>query len=74
MILSTAEVVSLYNSSERERRAEAKTGSVESLTDSQIAARLDGYISAEKLRAEKDRRRWRLRYAKIMANPRSRAK
>jgi hypothetical protein len=74
MILSTVEVVSLHNSKERERRVNAKNGSVEALTDAQIADRLDGYIPERELRAEKERRRWRLRYLKMMANPRTRAK
>ena len=60
MILSKTEIIAKHNALERERRVSAKDGSVESLTDAQIANRLDGYISATVLRAERKRRRDRL--------------
>lgn len=73
MILSKQEIIRKHTISENERIDSAKSGTVQSLTNSEIKARLGEYISRTDLRLELKRRRERLRYARIMANPKTRA-
>lgn len=74
MIRTTQEITNRWYETERSRRAEAEEGTVQALTIPEIKNILRAHRwSAEELRAELKRRKERLRYAKIMANPYRRA-
>lgn len=70
MIRNTQEITNRWYETERSRRAVAEEGTVQSLTIPEIKTILEAHRwTKEELRAELKRRRERLRYAKIMANP-----
>lgn len=74
MIRNTQEITNRWYETERARRAVAEEGTVQSLTIPEIKNILQAHRwSAEDLRAELKRRKERLRYSKIMANPFRRA-
>jgi hypothetical protein len=73
MILNKEQVKANFEKDEAARRAKAKKNTVHALTTEEINARMKTYISKEELKAEKKRRAERLRYARLMANPKSRA-
>ena len=73
MIKNTDQIESRYRWSEFERRQEASEDQVQSLTTTRILEALSVPFDRAELKAELKRRKERLRYAKIMANPRTRA-
>ena len=73
MIKSTSQIESRYRWAEYERRLQASETAVESLTTEEIKDALQFPFSKDELRAEIKRRNERLRYAKIMANPKRRS-
>lgn len=73
MIKSLNQIKSRHRWEEFDRRQEAGPNQVQSLTTQAIVEALKVKFTKEEMRAELKRRRERLRYAKIMANPRTRA-
>ena len=73
MIKSSEQIRVRYDWNEFERRQEASSDQVQSLTTVQILEALKVPFDRSELKAELKRRKERLRYAKIMANPRTRA-
>jgi hypothetical protein len=73
MIKNTEQIKSRHRWSEFERRQEASEDQVQSLTTTKILEALSVPFDRAELRAELKRRRERLRYAKLMANPRTRS-
>lgn len=73
MIKSLNQIKSRHRWEEFDRRQEAGPTQVQSLTTQAIVEALKVKFTKEEMRAELKRRRERLRYAKIMANPRTRA-
>lgn len=73
MIKSLEQIESRTRWAEYDRRKNASETQVESLTTVEIREALKRYFTKEELRAELKRRNERLRYAKIMANPRTRS-
>lgn len=73
MILNKEQIRNRYDYTESLRRKTADEDTVHSLKTPEIKERLKNYISKEDLKAELKRRKERLRYMKIMANPKSRA-
>lgn len=73
MIKSKQQVRDRWHKTERNRRLTAETGTVQALTLPEIDSLLEIPYSREELRAERKRRLERLRYARIMANPATRA-
>ncbi len=73
MIKSTEQIESRYRWAEYDRRQKASETQVQSLTTEEIREALKFPFSKEELRLEIKRRNERLRYAKIMANPKTRS-
>lgn len=73
MIKSKEQVTSRHNWSEYERRQAASPNQVQSLTTPEIKELLETPFDKDELRAELKRRRERLRYARIVANPKTRS-
>lgn len=73
MIKSLNQIKSRHRWEEFDRRQEAGPNQVQSLTTQAIVEALKVKFTKDEMRAELKRRRERLRYAKIMANPRTRA-
>lgn len=73
MIKSKQQVRDSWYESERARRRLAEEGTVQSLTLPEIESLLEIPFDRDELRAERKRRLERLRYARLMANPSTRA-
>jgi len=73
MIKSKQQVRDNWYESERARRRLAEEGTVQSLTLPEIESLLEIPFDRDELRAERKRRLERLRYARVMANPSTRA-
>jgi hypothetical protein len=73
MIKNKQQVKDSWYESERARRRLAEEGSVQALTLPEIDALLEIPYDRSELRAERKRRLERLRYARLMANPATRA-
>ena len=73
MIKSLDQIESRARWAEYDRRKNASETQVESLTTVEIRDALKRHFTKEELRAELKRRNERLRYAKIIANPRTRS-
>ena len=73
MIKSKQQVRDSWYESERARRRLAEEGTVQSLTLPEIESLLEIPFDRDELRAERKRRLERLRYARLMANPATRA-
>ena len=73
MILNKDQIRNRYDYTESLRRKSSEEDTVYSLKTPEIKERLKNYIPKDELRAELKRRKERLRYMKIMANPKSRS-
>lgn len=73
MIKNTNQIKTRHRWNEFERRQEASSNEVQSLTTQAILEALKVKFTKEELRAEIKRRRERLRYLKIISNPYTRS-
>lgn len=73
MIKSISQIESRWRWSEYDRRNQATEDQVQSLTTEEIKEALQFPFSKHELRSELKRRNERLRYARIMANPKTRS-
>jgi len=73
MILSRTQIRTRYDHMESRRRKMADSKSVAALKIVELKERMENYISLRDLRLEMKRRKERLRYLKIMANPKTRS-
>ena len=73
MILNKEQIRNRFDKAEAARRKESEEATVFSLKTPEIKERLKTFITKEELRAELKRRKERLRYLRIMSNPKSRA-
>lgn len=73
MILNKSQIRNRYDWKERVRRSNSEETDVQSLKTPEIKTLLKRFFSKEELRAELKRRKERLRYMKIMANPKTRS-
>lgn len=73
MIKSREQIRKRHDWNEFERRQAAKPNEVQSLTTVEIKELLEVPFDKQELRAELKRRRERFRYARIVANPKTRS-